>query len=212
MDEAGYRRSRAVLFFAVAILPLLPTAFIDSGSEKIVQVTVAPPCGAGSEQVLERAAQAEAILLADPDVDLVATSVPGESDVGFQTVLAAQLGRATNSAQIVVRLDSSRRSRHQDPGPGGEARPVGDDGYDVAVGQQGGGGTNSVSVIVSAADAGRRPDRGGGRGRAGEEPGLANLTSDLVKAAPEVQVRVDPNRAIGVGLTAAQVGAEIRTR
>ena len=32
----------------------------------------------------------------------------------------------------------------------------------------------------------------------------------LVEAAPEVQVRVDPNRAIGVGFTTAQVGAEIR--
>jgi HAE1 family hydrophobic/amphiphilic exporter-1 len=43
------------------------------------------------------------------------------------------------------------------------------------------------------------------------EPGLANQTTDLVKAAPEVQVRVDPNKALGVGLTAAQIGAEIRT-
>jgi HAE1 family hydrophobic/amphiphilic exporter-1 len=38
-----------------------------------------------------------------------------------------------------------------------------------------------------------------------------NITSDLVKAAPEVQVRVDPNKALGVGFTTAQVGAEIRT-
>ena len=57
----------AVLFLAsTTILPLLPTAFIDSGSEKIAQVTVAPPLGASSQQVLERAAQAEAILIADP--------------------------------------------------------------------------------------------------------------------------------------------------
>ena len=36
------------------------------------------------------------------------------------------------------------------------------------------------------------------------------MASDLVKAAPEVQVTVDPNKAIGVGLTAAQVGGEVR--
>jgi HAE1 family hydrophobic/amphiphilic exporter-1 len=202
----------AVLFFAsIAIVPLLPTTFIDSGSEKIVQVTVSPPSGAGSEQVLERAAEAEAILLADPDVELVATSVPGESNVGFQTVLAAQQGRATNSARIVVRLDSAVDVNAKIQALSEKLEQVGDDGYEVTVGQQGGAGTNNVSVVVSAADqatVARTADavRAGLEG----EPGLANLTSDLVKAAPEVQVRVDPNRAIGVGLTAAQVGAEIR--
>ncbi|MDO8483991.1 MAG: efflux RND transporter permease subunit, partial [Candidatus Limnocylindrales bacterium] len=202
----------AVLFFAsIAIVPLLPTTFIDSGSEKIVQVSVSPPSGAGSEQVLERAAEAEVILLADPDVELVATSVPGDSDVGFQTVLAAQQGRATNSAQIVVRLDSAVDLDAKIQALSEKLGPVGEDGYEVTVGQQGGAGTNSLSVVVSAADqaiVAQTADavRAGLEG----EPGLANLTSDLVKAAPEVQVQVDPNRAIGVGLTAAQVGAEIR--
>ena len=203
----------AVLFFAsIAIVPLLPTTFIDSGSEKIVQVSVSPPSGAGSQQVLERAAKAETILLADPDVELVATSVPGESDVGFQTVLAAQQGRATNSAQIVVRLDSAVDVNAKIQALSEKLGPVGEDGYEVTVGQQGGAGSNSLSVVVSAADqaiVAQTADavRAGLEG----EPGLANLTSDLVKAAPEVQVRVDPSRAIGVGLTAAQVGAEIRS-
>jgi HAE1 family hydrophobic/amphiphilic exporter-1 len=46
--------------------------------------------------------------------------------------------------------------------------------------------------------------------RLGEMSGFANLTTDLVRAAPEIQVRVDPNRAIGLGTTAAQIGAEVR--
>ncbi|HET9755186.1 MAG TPA: efflux RND transporter permease subunit, partial [Candidatus Limnocylindrales bacterium] len=202
----------AVLFVAaIAIVPHLPTTFIDSGSEKIVQVSVSPPSGAGSELVLERAAEAEAILLADPDVELVATSVPGESDVGFQTVLAAQQGRAANSAQIVVRLDPAVDVNAKIKALSEALGPVGGDGYEVTVGQQGGAGTNSLSVVVSAADqaiVAQTADavRAGLEG----EPGLANLTSDLVKAAPEVQVKVDPNRAIGFGLSAAQVGAEIR--
>jgi HAE1 family hydrophobic/amphiphilic exporter-1 len=202
----------ALLFLAsIGIVPLLPTTFIDSGSEKIVQVSVSPPSAAGSQQVLERAAEAEAILLADPDVELVATSVPGESDVGFQTVLAAQQGRATNSAQIVVRLDSAVDVNAKIQALSEKLGPVGEDGYEVTVGQQGGAGSNSLSVVVSAADQAIVAQTADAV-RAGleDEPGLANLTSDLVKAAPEVQVRVDPNRAIGVGLTAAQVGAEIR--
>ncbi len=202
-----------VLFFAsTTILPLLPTAFIDSGSEKIAQVTVAPPAGATSEQVLARAADAEAILLADPDVKLVATSVPGDADTGFQTVLAATQGRARNSAQVVVRLDPSVNLKAKITSLAEKLSPVGTDGYKVTVGQQGGGSTNSLSVVVSAED----PAIVAGTAEAVRaalvgEAGLANLTSDLVKAAPEVQVKVDPNRALAVGLTAAQVGGEIRT-
>jgi HAE1 family hydrophobic/amphiphilic exporter-1 len=40
---------------------------------------------------------------------------------------------------------------------------------------------------------------------------LANLRSDLVKATPEIQVTVDPSKAITVGMTAAQVANEVRT-
>ena len=42
------------------------------------------------------------------------------------------------------------------------------------------------------------------------QPDLANLKSDLVKATPEVQVTVDPNKAIAVGMTAAQVAGQVR--
>ena len=154
-----------------------------------------------SEQVLERAAKAEAILLADPDVELVATSVPGEGDAGFQTVLAAQQGRAANSAQIVVRLDSAVDLEAKIAAlDRGSWRRSATDGYEVTVGQQGGAGTNSLSVVVSAEDPAVVAETAEAVLAALDgEPGLANLTSDLVKAAPEVQVRVDPNRAIGVG-------------
>jgi HAE1 family hydrophobic/amphiphilic exporter-1 len=202
----------ALLFMGSAmIVPLLPTAFIDSGSEKIVQVAVSPPSGMSSERVLDRAAEAEAILLADPDVQLVATSVPGDSDVGFQTVLAAQQGRATNSAQLVVRLDPSVELEAKITSMAQDLQPVGADGYEVTVGQQGGASTNSLTVVVSSADpAGVAKAADAMRAALEGEAGLANLSSDLVKAAPEVQVRVDPNKAIGVGMTAAQVGGEVR--
>ena len=67
----------------------LPTQFINAGSEKILQVTVAPPAGTSSAAVLAKAVEAETILLADPEVEHVQTSVPGEGDTGFGTVIAA---------------------------------------------------------------------------------------------------------------------------
>jgi HAE1 family hydrophobic/amphiphilic exporter-1 len=77
---------------------------------------------------------------------------------------------------------------------------------------QGGATTNTLNVIVSAEDpaAVASTTEAVQAALVGVE-GLDNITSDLVKAAPEVQVRVDPNKALGVGFTSAQVGAEIRT-
>jgi HAE1 family hydrophobic/amphiphilic exporter-1 len=44
-----------------------------------------------------------------------------------------------------------------------------------------------------------------------DRPDLLNLSSDLVEATPEIRVTVDPNKALGAGLTAAQVANELRT-
>ncbi len=203
----------AALFVAsLALVPLLPTSFIDSGSEKIAQVTVAPPVGASSEQVLEQAAKAEEILLADPDVVLVATTVPGEGDTGFQTVLAAQQGQAANSARMIVRLEDSVDLQTKTQELAESLAPVAVDGYEVTVGQQGGFSSNSLSLIISAEDADVVAQTSEAVLAALEaESGLANLSSDLVKASPEIQVRVDPTKAIAVGSTAAQVGGEVRS-
>ena len=81
-----------ILFVAsLALIPLLPTQFIDPGGEKLVQVSIAPPTGTSSEAVLEQAIAAEEILQADEDVELIQTSIPGEGDTSFQTIFAARL-------------------------------------------------------------------------------------------------------------------------
>src|SRR4029079_13008112 len=90
--------------------------------------------------------------------------------------------------------------------------PVASDGYAVTVGMQGGATTNTLNVIVSAEDpADVASTTEAVQAALPGVEGLDNITSDLVKAAPEVQVRVDPNKALGVAFTTAQVGAEIRT-
>ncbi len=86
------------------------------------------------------------------------------------------------------------------------------DGYDVSVGQQGGVSSNGLQVIVSADDAAVvESTTEAVRSALAGEASLANLASDLVKAAPEIQVRVDPTKALAIGMTAAQVGTQIRS-
>ena len=200
------------MFFATAlIVPLLPTQFINAGSEKILAVTVAPPAGASSQAVLERATEAETILLTDPKVELVQTSIPGEGEAGFQTIIAASSGRPANSARMTVRLapdvDLTAYTIHL----ADELAPIQTDGYDVAVAQAAGFTSNSLNVIVSGDDpAAVQQANDAVLAALADNHELLNLKSDLSKGTPEIRVTPDPNKAILVGLTTAQVAQEVR--
>ncbi len=200
------------LFLATGVIgPLLPTQFINAGSEKILSVTLAPPAGTSSEAVLSQADKAEAILKSDRMVRLVQTSIPGEGDAGFQTIVAAQSGLPANSARMTVRLDSSVDLTAYSKILADELAPIKAGGYDVAVAQAGGFTSNGLNVIVSGSDAAKVAQVNDLvlKALAGNAS-LLNLKSDLSKATPEIQVRPDPNKAVYANLTAAQVAGEVR--
>jgi HAE1 family hydrophobic/amphiphilic exporter-1 len=203
----------AIMFVAsLTLVPLLPTQFINAGSEKILQVSVAPPTGATSEAVLDRAIEAERIVAADPDVELVQTSIPGEGDTSFQTILAAQSGRPANSANLTIRLDPAVDLTRKTTELSDALAAIKTDGYDVQVSAAAGFTSNGLNVIVSAED----PAEVEAATEAvvddiADIAELANLQSDLVRATPEIQITVDPEAAFGVGLTTAQVANEVRT-
>ncbi len=208
----GVLLGSVVLFAATGfIAPLLPTQFINAGSENILGVTIAPPSGSSSDAVLIKTEEAEAILLADPKVELVQTSIPGEGEAGFQAVVATMSGRPANSARITVRLaddvDLTEYSRTLSEA----LAPVKTDGFDVAVAQMVGFSSNNLNVIVSGEDPAKVQEANDLVLEAlSDNAELLNLKSDLSKATPEVQVRPDANKAIMVGLTAAQVAGEVR--
>ncbi len=202
----------ALLFVATtALVPLLPTSLISAGGEKILNVTIDPPAGVPTQAVLDRTIAAEELLLADAQVELVQSRISGDADTGVQTLQAAFSGRSANSARITVRLDDSADLAAKIEELLGVLAPVSTDGYGVSVEQETGFGAGGFAVIVSGDD--RAKIRAASdalvTGLAGLE-GLANVTSDLAEAAPQVSVAVDPNKAITVGLTTAQVGQELR--
>jgi HAE1 family hydrophobic/amphiphilic exporter-1 len=202
-----------VLFVAsLGLVSSLPTQFINAGSEKVLQVSVAPPTGATSEAVLDRAILAEDIVSADPDVKLVQTSIPGDGDTSFQTIIAARSGRPANSATLTIRLDPTVDLAAKTRAISDALVSIKSDGYDVQVSEAAGFSSNGLQVIVSAADAAAvEATTEAVVAALSPETDLANLRSDLVKAAPEIQIIVDPEAAFDVGLTAAQVANEVRT-
>ncbi|HSW43349.1 MAG TPA: efflux RND transporter permease subunit, partial [Patescibacteria group bacterium] len=204
--------STALFIASIVIAPLLPTQFINAGSEKLLQVTIAPPSGTSSAAVLDRAIAAETILLADPQVEHVQASVPGEGDTSFGTITAALSGRPANSATLTVRLSDEVELTTYAQKLSADLAPIKTDGYDVAVAQTAGFTSNALSIVVSSenpADVATATDEL--MAALSDNADLLNLKSDLSKGTLEVQAVVDPNQAIGAGLTAAQVAGEIRT-
>ncbi len=211
--KLGVLAVATVLFLgSVSLAAGLPTQFISTGSEKILQVSIVPPAGASTDAVLATATQAETILRADPKVELVQTTVPGEGDTGTSTLSAAFSGRPANSASMVVRLASDVDLDAYTTKVGTDLAPLKTGGFDVAVGQAFGFSSNSLSIIVSAPDpAAVASATDAVVGALQATPDLANVKSDLVKATPQVEVRVDPNKALDAGLTAAQIGGQVRS-
>jgi HAE1 family hydrophobic/amphiphilic exporter-1 len=203
----------AVLFIgSLTLVGGLPTQFINTGSEKILQVTVIPPEGATSTAVLDRAAEAESILMARDDVELVQTSVPGEGDTGFSTIVAALQGQPANSATITVRLDSTVDLDATGAALSESLTPIKTDGYDINVAEAAGFTSNNLNIIVSGEDSAKVETATDTILAAlADRTDLINLKSDLVKATPEIRVTVDPQKAISVGSTAAQIGGEVRS-
>jgi HAE1 family hydrophobic/amphiphilic exporter-1 len=202
-----------LLFVAtLALVPMIPTSFINSGGEKILDVTVVPPTGASTEVVIARVEEVEDIIRADEAVELVQTTIPGDADTGLQTLQSAFTGRASNSATMVVRLEDSADLDATTTTLIAALEPASSDGFTVAVEEQSGFGGGGFSVIVSGED---RADVAIASAALVPEleqiAGLDNVESDLAEATPQVSVRVDPNKAIAAGLTTAQVAGEIRS-
>jgi hydrophobic/amphiphilic exporter-1 (mainly G- bacteria), HAE1 family len=212
--SAGVVAAAFLLFVgSLAIVPLLPTQFLNSGSEKILTASLSPPAGTTSQAVRDRAQEAEKILLADGDVTLVQTTVPAEGDTGFQTLIAAQSGRAANSATMILRLDPKADLVAAAQRLEGDLAAVSVGGWDASVqqanGPGGGGGTVSLVVTGPDADTVESATQTVSSSLNGVD-GLAGITSDLVAAAPQIVVRIDPGRAAAAGLSPAQVGGMVR--
>ncbi|HEY6609347.1 MAG TPA: efflux RND transporter permease subunit [Candidatus Limnocylindria bacterium] len=202
----------ALFVVSLFIVPLLPTAFLNSGSEKILVVSVSPPGGTSSQAVIERAAEAEQLILADDEVELVQTTVPPEGDTGFRTLISAQSGRAANSATMFVRLESEADLVEAAVRLEEELEPIETDGFDAIVQQATGPSGGNLALVVGGPDLDSVEEATATVIEAiSDTDGLANVTSDLVAAAPQVEVHVDPERATAAGVSAAQVGGVVRT-
>ncbi len=202
--------SAVLVVVAGLLVPHIPTQFLNTGSEKYLQVSVAPPSGTPSAVVLDKAKTVVAAIEANKEVNLVETTVPGDTDTGLSAMAAAFTGGAANTATIVARLDTTVDLNAEQLKLSGQLSKLQSDGWTIQVAQQSMTGAGGIGVVVSGTDpkmvaAATTEVVTALKGL----PDLLNVKSDLSTGTNEIQVDVDPNKAIMAGTSTAQVQGEI---
>ena len=212
------RRSRwsvigiaALLVFGAALLvPHIPTQFLNTGSQKYLQITVAPPSGTSSSVVLEQAKQVEAKLRTYSEVNLIETTVPSEADTGLSALAAAFTGGASNSATVVVRFDPSTNLDTEQKKLSDALAGLQPDQWQIQVAQQTMTGSGAMSVVVSGA---KPADVVAATQAVTDElkkqSDLINVKSDLATKSKQYDVDVDPTAALLDGSTTYDVQTEV---
>lgn len=197
---------------ATSLASAIPTQFLNSGSEKVLTVTVNPPLGTSTERVLTRSRAAYEILAKDQTVELVTTSIPSADSTGTQTLVAATTGRAPNAARMTVVLSADTDLAEAKTRLADSLAEVGTQGWTVTIEEIGfAAGSNAISIIVTgerAADVEAASDLLVATLAANGD--LTNVKSDLVKAGRQIEITVNPSAAAMAGLSAAQVASEVR--
>ncbi|OPX91705.1 efflux RND transporter permease subunit [Pelotomaculum sp. PtaB.Bin117] len=211
----GHRR-RVILSVVVLIalslgmVPQIGAEFMPQSDSGEIEVTLEADKGAKLEDVDKLAAAVEAKLLQNPAVDIVYTTVGNSGEM-------AMMGAASNKASFRVQLipKSERQGVEQ------VAEEIRQSLKDIF------GAKSTVSVssgLLSASSGGvvqiniQGDDldtlRSLSKQIAGiveKVPGTRNVTSSLGDGNPEVQLRLNRQRAMDFGLTPAQVSSEIKT-
>jgi HAE1 family hydrophobic/amphiphilic exporter-1 len=201
----------SALLFVVAVGAAsgIPTAFLNAGSDEVIRVSVTPPPGTTSDATLERAITAEAIIAQDPDVETYQTTMPGSSDTDT-AALASFLGTGAGSATIIVNLSPGTDLDAQTREFLDALAPLATDGYSVRAGAMSSGGSGLEIIVSSEDEAALGSATAEITAAVSAIDGIVNVQNDLAKEAPELQVDVDPAKALAVGSTTAQVAQEIR--
>jgi HAE1 family hydrophobic/amphiphilic exporter-1 len=213
--------SAVLVVFAGLLVPHIPTQLLDTGSQKYLQISVAPPIGTPSAAVLKEAQAVEVKLRDYPEINLIETTVPGNSDTGLSALSAAFTGGASNSATIVVRLDDSVDLNAEQKKLAGDLSSFQTDSWQIQVAQQSSfGGGSGISVVVSGTDPAQVAAASTAVTAALKTlPDLLNVKSDLDATAPEYQIDVDPNKALldgfagptgWVGTSTVQIQSEVQ--
>ncbi len=204
----------AVLVFGAGLLvPHIPTQFLNTGSQKYLSVSVAPPSGTPSSAVLAQAKLVEAKLKSYSEVNLIETTVPSEADTGLTALASAFTGGASNSATITVRFDNSTNLDTEQTKLSKDLAALQLAKWQIQVSQQSMTGSGGMSVVVSGPNVTDVSSATAAVMAALQDksafPDLLNIKSDAATTSTQYDIDVDPNKAILDGTSTYGVQTEV---
>ncbi|GIH07943.1 hydrogenase expression protein [Rhizocola hellebori] len=193
-----------VFMLTMASAGLLKTNFFDQSGETTLTVTQTMPTGTSLAATDEAAKKVEAVLEKTDGVDIYQVTAGAGGGFGF--------GGASNVATFSITLDEDAKALDMQASLRDELKKLTGAGEIKVDAGQGGGGfsASALQVIVQADDeATLKTATEQIRQAVSEVPDVKDVTSDLTKSAPRVQVTVDRQKATAAGLTEAQVAQSV---
>ncbi|MGQ9824896.1 MAG: efflux RND transporter permease subunit [Desulfotomaculales bacterium] len=203
----------AAFVLSLAAFPLAGFEFMPSMDQGYVNVTIQMPKGTSLEETNRVAARVEELAKGLPEVESIYTGV------GFTGVQGLWGSSSADQAQVTMKLvDKAQRALSDREVaekvralvqniPGAEIRV---EAQDPSAQMQ--GGSAPVELRIKGDDL-ETLARLGAQAAAivAEVPGTRQVTSSLQEGRPEIQVRVDRDRAAAYGLSPAEIAATVRT-
>lgn len=197
----------AVVVFMLTMLSagFLKTNFFDQSGETTLTITQTMPSGTSLAATDEAAKKIEAVLERTDGVDVYQVTAGAGGGFGFG-------GGGGNVATFSITLSEDAKALDMQASLRTELTKLTGVGEIKVDAGQGGGGfsASSLQVIVQADDeATLKTATEQIREAVSEVPDVKDVTSDLAKSAPRVQVTIDRQKSTALGLTEAQVAQSV---
>jgi len=192
---------------SIALVPRLGTNFFDNSSQNTFTITQTLPASSSLQQTDQTAQQVEAVLASVPGVQTY------QMTIGSSGTFASSFsgGSGSNSATYAVTTDpNADQTTLQQTVQDRLHRLSGVGTITLSASSQGFNSSNLAVNVQASDDQTLRAATQLVLGAVKQAPNTTDVTSNLVDASPLINVQVDPTRALLHGLTAAQVGQELR--
>ena len=197
-----------VIFFgSIALVPLLGTNFFDNSSQNTFTITQTLPASSSLQQTDQAAQQVEAVLANVQGVQTYQMTIG--SSGSFASSFSG--GSGSNSATYAVTTDpNADQIALQQTVQDRLHALTGVGTITLSAASQGFNSSNLAVNVQASDDQTLRAATQLVLDAVKQAPNTTDVSSNLADASPLINVQVDPSRALLHGLTAAQVGQELR--
>jgi hydrophobic/amphiphilic exporter-1 (mainly G- bacteria), HAE1 family len=197
-----------VIFFgSIALVPLLGTNFFDNSSQNTFTITQTLPASSSLQQTDQAAQQVEAVLANVQGVQTYQMTIG--SSGSFASSFSG--GSGSNSATYAVTTDpNADQVALQQTVQARLHALTGVGTITLSAASQGFNSSNLAVNVQASDDQTLRAATQLVLDAVKQAPNTTDVSSNLADASPLINVQVDPSRALLHGLTAAQVGQELR--